>query len=48
MPEARRIAFQTWYAEEKKKFSPETEREWDFMEQARDYCDQDVQVREIF
>lgn len=41
----RRAAFEAWYEEERPKYAPARSAcPWIFIQQARDYCDQDVQV----
>lgn len=44
MTAARRTDFDRWYETEEKLYEPHTDRKWNFMQQAKDYCDQDVQV----
>lgn len=40
----RRSLFEQWYQKESAKYQPITDTPWNFMEQAQEYCDTDVQL----
>lgn len=40
-----KVALQAWWNQEKDKYINRTRKKWNFMEQAKEYCHNDVEVR---